>query len=146
MGVGLAVLTETKLMDDCHTCLASGYKVLTTKAASHNQGGIALLWRENHPGYKVESACIVTLNLLTFLLVTGDEQFYCMGTYIPPTNTMGVDNLRAAWEACPKGCIPVVLGDINIDFRDPWHEREELIVDLLDNINLIDMSRQYTPR
>ncbi len=47
MGVGLAVLMETKVMDNCHSCLASGYKILMSKMASHNQGGIALLWNEN---------------------------------------------------------------------------------------------------
>jgi hypothetical protein len=146
MGVGLAVLTETKLTDDCHTCLALGYKVLASKAASHNLGGIALLWKENHPGYEVELVCIVTPNLLTFQLATGSKRFYCMGIYIPPTDTMGVDNLWAAWEACPMGCVPVILGDLNINFRDPRNEREELIVDLLDNINRVDMPRQYTPR
>jgi len=45
MGVGLAVVTETKITDVRYTHLASGYKVLASKAASHNQGGIALLWR-----------------------------------------------------------------------------------------------------
>ena len=58
---------------------------------------------------------------------------------------MGMDNLRAAWEACPTGCVPVILGDLNIDSRDPQNKREELIVDLLDNINLINTSRRYTP-
>ncbi len=43
MGVGLVVLMETKVTDDCHPHLASGYKILALKAASHNQGGIALL-------------------------------------------------------------------------------------------------------
>ena len=146
MGVGLAVLTETKLPDNLHTHLALGYKVLASKAASHNQGGIALLWKENHPGYKVESARIVTKNLLTFQLATGNEQFYCMGIYIPPIDTMGVDDLRATWGVCPTSCVPVVLGDLNINFRDPRNKREELIVDLLDNINLADTSRRYTPR
>ncbi len=56
MGVGLAVLTETKLKDDHYTHLASGFKILVLKATSHNQGGIALLWKENHPGYEVELA------------------------------------------------------------------------------------------
>jgi hypothetical protein len=116
MGVGLAVLRETKLTDGRYTCRALGYKVLALKAVSHNQGGIALLWRDNHPGYEVELARIVTPNLLTFQLVTGNKRFYCMGIYIPPPNTMGVDNLWAAWEACPTGCIPVVLGDLNIGF------------------------------
>ncbi len=55
MGVGLAILTETKITDDRYTRLALGYKILASKAASHNQGGIALLWRENQQGYEVES-------------------------------------------------------------------------------------------
>ena len=83
---------------------------------SHNQGGIALLWTENNWGFEVDSAKIVTLNLLTFLLITGNEQFYCMGVYIPPTDTMGVEDLQAAWEACPEGCMPLILGDLNINY------------------------------
>jgi hypothetical protein len=43
MCVSLAILTKTKVMDDHHPCLASGYKIQASKAASHNQGGIALL-------------------------------------------------------------------------------------------------------
>jgi hypothetical protein len=146
MGVGLAVLTETKLTDDRYTRLASGFKILASKATSHNQGGIALLWKENHPGYEVESARIVTPNLLMFQLVTGNERFYCMGICIPPTNAMGVEDLWAAWEAYPAGCIPLVLGDLNIDFGEPRNKQEELIVDLLDDINLVNTLRQFTPR
>jgi len=141
MGVGLAVLTETKLTDDRYTCLASGFKILTSKATSHNQGGIALFWKENHPGYEVELARTATPNLLTFQLITGDEQFYCMGIYIPPTDTTGVEDLWAAWEACPEGCIPLVLGDLNINFNKLGDKREEVIHNLLNNINLIDTSR-----
>jgi hypothetical protein len=43
MGVRLAVLTETKVADNCQICVVLGYKILLSKAASHNQGGIALL-------------------------------------------------------------------------------------------------------
>ncbi len=146
MGVGLAVVTETKITDVRHTCLASRYKILASRAGSHNQGGIALLWKENHRGFEVESAKIVMPNLLTFLLVTGNERFYCMGVYIPPTDTMGVEDLRAAWDACPDGCMPLVLGDLNINFGDPRDERDEVICDLIDDIDLVDASRRYTPR
>jgi hypothetical protein len=146
LGIGLAVLMETKLTDDRYTHLASGFKILASKATSHNQGGIALLWKENHPGYEVESARIATPNLLTFQLVTGDERFYCMGIYIPPTDTMGVEDLWAAWEACLEDCIPLVLGDLNINFNEPRNEWEEVIRDLLDKINLVDTSRRFTPR
>ncbi len=145
MGVGLAILTETKVTDNCHPCLLSGYKILALKAESHNQGGVALLWKENCREYKVESVHDITPNLLTFQLVTGDEQFYCMGVYIPPTDTMGVEDPGAAWEACPAGCIPLVLRDLSIDFRDPRSKREELIVNLLDNINVVDMLRRFVP-
>ena len=51
MGVSLAVLTETKSMNDRYTRLASGFKILVSKATSRNQGGIALLWKENHLGH-----------------------------------------------------------------------------------------------
>jgi len=57
-----------------------------------------------------------------------------------------VEDLRAAWEACLAGCIPLVLGDLNIDFGEPRNEREELIVDLLNDINLVDTSRRFMPR
>ncbi len=142
----MAVLMETKLTNDRYTRLASGFKILASKATSHNQGGIALLWKENHPGYEVESARIAMPNLLTFQLVTGNEQFYSIGIYIPLTDTMGVEDLRAAWEACPEGCIPLVLGDLNINFNEPRDKQEEVICDLLNNINLVDTSRRFMPR
>jgi hypothetical protein len=84
-------------------------------------------------------------NLITFQLVTGDKHFYCMGVYIPPTDTMEVEDLWAAWGACPAGCTPLVLGDQNINFSDPRNKREELIVNLLDNINIVDASRRFLP-
>ena len=88
---------------------------------------------------------VVTPNLLMFQLFTGNEQFYCMGVYILPTDTMGVEDLRVAWEACPAGCTPLILWDLNIKFRDPRNEWEELIVYLLDNINIVDTSRRFVP-
>jgi hypothetical protein len=145
MGVGLAVATETKITDARYTRLASGYKILASKTVSHNQGGIALLWKENHQGFEVESAFFLTPTLLTFQLVTGNERFYCMGVYIPPTDTMGVEDLWAAWEACPEGCMPLILGDLNINFGEPQDERDEVIRDLIDAIDLVDASRRYAP-
>ena len=104
------------------------------------------MWTENNWGFEVDSAKIVTLNLLTFLLITGNEQFYCMGVYIPPTDTMGVEDLRAAWEACLDRCMPLVLGDLNINVDKPRDERDEVILDLIDDIDLVNASRRYTPR
>ena len=89
---------------------------------------------------------MVTANLLTFQLVTGYERFYVMGTYIPPNDTTGVDALRRAWEACPADCVPLVMGNLNIDFEHPHIAREEDIADMLDKINLVDLSCKFLLR
>ncbi len=123
-----------------------GYKVITLKATSHKQGGVALVWKEGYCSFEVEAACVVTPNLLTFQLVMGYKWFYVMGIYIPPNNTTGVDALWAAWHACPDGCAPIVMGDLNINFDHPRDEREEAIADLLDEINLVDLTCKFCLR
>jgi hypothetical protein len=117
-----------------------------SKATSHKQGGIALIWKEGLSSFEVEAACIVTPNLLTFQLVTGYKRFYVMGTYIPPNDTTGVDALWAAWNACPDGCALIVMGGLNISFKHPRDGREEAIADLLDEINLVDLSCNFCLR
>ena len=89
MGAGCAILSEMKITDDRYTCMTSGYKVLSTKAPSKHQGGIALLWQPEHEGFKVEATRVVTPNLITFQLVMGDERYYLVGTYLPPNNRGG---------------------------------------------------------
>jgi hypothetical protein len=98
MGVGCCVLTETKLTGDCYPKFISGYSVIASKAASPHQGGIALLWENEHRDFEVETVKVCTPNLLTFQLITGEERYYVMGVYIPPADTTGVEDLRAAWE------------------------------------------------
>ena len=143
MGVGRAVLSEMKVTDDRYTRMMSGYKVLVTKAPSKHKGGIALLWQPDHGGFEVEAARVVTPNLITFQLVTGDERYYVMGIYIPPNDAGGGDDLRAAWEACPANCSPIVMGDLNINVEHPRDELEAALADLLDKINLVDTSRKF---
>ncbi len=89
MGVECAILSEMKITDDRYTRMTLGYKVLSTKAPSKHKGGIALLWQPDHEGFEVEATRVVTPNLITLQLVTGDEQYYVMGIYIPPNDTGG---------------------------------------------------------
>jgi hypothetical protein len=89
MGVGCAILSEMKITDNRYARMTSGYKVLSTKAPSKHKGGIALLWQPDHEGFEVEAARVVTPNLITFQLVTGDERYYVMGIYIPPNDAGG---------------------------------------------------------
>jgi hypothetical protein len=146
MGVGMAILMETKVMVSHHPHLASEYKIITSKAASHNQGGLPCCGQRLFGDYEVELACITMPNPLTFQLITNNEQFYCMGAYIPPTDTMGVEDLQAASEVCSAGCTPFVPGDLNINFSDARNVREELIINLLNNINVVDVSRRFVPQ
>jgi hypothetical protein len=144
MGVSCAVLTETKLTDDQYPKFILGYQVILSKVVSPHQGGVALLWRElEDQGFLVEAVHIASLNILTFQLVTGEDQFFIIGAYIPPADTTGVDDLHAAWAKCPPNCEPLLLGDLNFDFRAPQTEREEIIVDFTDKINLVNVSRKY---
>jgi exonuclease III len=146
LGVGCAVLTETKLTNEQYPKLVLGYRVISLEAASPQQGGVALLWRVEHRDFEVEAVNIISPNILTFQLITGEDQFFVLGAYIPPADTTGVDDLRTAWAKCPANCKPLLLGDLNIDFRAPRTEREEIIADLLNEINLVDMSRKFFQR
>ena len=144
MGVGCAVLTETKLTDDRYPKFVQGYHVIALRTTSPQQGGVALLWRDSEElGFLVEAAAVISPNVLTFQLVTGGVRFYVMGAYIPPADTMGVDDLRAAWDKCTANCHPLLLRDLNINFGSPRSQREEIIVDLIDKIGLADISQKF---
>jgi hypothetical protein len=71
MGVGCAVLTETKLTDARYPKHVEGYHVIVSKATSPQQGGIALLWIAGHQDFEVEAVKIASPNVLTFQLVMG---------------------------------------------------------------------------
>ncbi len=58
MGIGVAILTEMKVSNDQYPKFSSGYKIILLKAVSKNQGGVALLWKEGHPSFEVEAACV----------------------------------------------------------------------------------------
>jgi len=71
MGVGDAILTDAKLTGGRHS--KSGYRVLATNVPITHQGGMALMWGDGHNTFKVEAARVVSPNLITFQLVTGDN-------------------------------------------------------------------------
>jgi hypothetical protein len=75
MGVGVAVLTEMKITVYRYPKYASGYKIISLKAMSHKQRGIALVWKDGHDSFEVQAARVVTPNLLTFQLAMGYERF-----------------------------------------------------------------------
>ncbi len=81
---------------------------------------------------------------MSFQLVTGNNRYYIMEIYIPPNCTLGVHDLRVAWEACPADCTPLIVGDLNIRFEDPTDNRADAIVDLLEEINTTNLSCKFS--
>ncbi len=55
LGISCMVLTETKLTDEQYPKLILGCWVISSKAASPQQGGGALLWRAEHWDFEVEA-------------------------------------------------------------------------------------------
>jgi hypothetical protein len=149
MGIGVVVLTETKFANNQYPKTATGYTIMISKAAGCSQGRVALTWRENNLKFKVKLVLFYGPNTLTFQLTMGDKQIYVMGMYIPLNCTRGVEDICGAVEACPMGCKLLVMGDLNINVGFPHDEQEEVIVNLLDELCLVDLSRGYrlrTPR
>jgi hypothetical protein len=146
MGVVIRILTKMKVTNNRYSKSLSGYRVLVSKAASPQKGGIGLIWREDCDGFEVKAIRPLTPNLMSFQLVMGNKRYYAMGIYIPPNCTMEVDNLRVAWEVCPTNSTPLVIGDLNIRFEDPANNRVDAIIDLLEEINTTNLSRNFLPQ
>jgi hypothetical protein len=70
MNADLGVLTETHLTG-IHTLEAEGYQVRAMVATSHNQGGVAIFWRDGADAWQVESERSHGPNVMSFELVTG---------------------------------------------------------------------------
>jgi hypothetical protein len=79
MGVGRGILTKTKVTNNQCSKFLLGYRVIMSTAVSPHQGGVCLIWREDHDGFEVEAVQPKTPNLLTFQLFRSNERFYVMG-------------------------------------------------------------------
>ena len=145
MGVDCGVLLETKLTEGVYTRWSSGYNVRSTHAPSKWQGGISLFWRTSGT-YEIEQVEIRGPNVLSFQLVSGAARWYIIGCYIPPNDLTTLTHVDEAWRACPKGCLPILLGDLNVNLAAPRNNRDDTIADQVDAMALIDMSTHFRQR
>ena len=86
------------------------------------------------------------LNVLTFQLMSGTTKYYIMGCYIPPNDLTTLMHIEQAWLDCPRGCIPIVLGDLNINLATLRDEHNETVAKQVDAMNLVDMSSHFHQR
>jgi hypothetical protein len=145
MGVDCGILLETKLTKGVYTRWSSGYNVQSTHAPSKWQGGISLFWRTSET-YEIEEVELRVQNVLSFQLVSGATRWYIIGCYIPPTNLTTLRHINVTWRACPKGCLPILLGDLNVNLAAPCNECNDTIAKQVDAMALIDVSNYFCQR
>jgi hypothetical protein len=74
MGIGVAVLTDTKIVNNRYPKSAAGYTIMCSKMVSCAQGGVVLVWKEDNLKFEVKLVLFNHgLNTLTFQLAMGDE-------------------------------------------------------------------------
>jgi hypothetical protein len=142
MGVNFGILLETKLTKGVYMRWSSGYHVRATHVPSTWQGGISLFWRASDL-YEVEEVELCGPNMLSFQLMSGATRYYIVGCYIPPNNLTSLTHIEQVWMACPKGCLPIVLGDLNVNLAVPCNKQDKTIAKQVDTMNLVDMSSHF---
>ena len=85
-------------------------------------------------------------NALAFRMITAGADYYVVGCYIPPHDLGTLEKVKAAWAECPKGFIPMLIGDMNIDLDSPRDDREETIAEQCDAWDITDMAAQFWQR
>ena len=143
LGVDIGILLETKVTGRIYTRFSSGYSVVASDAASAHQGGIALFWRPNK-SYEVKDWRVRDPNVLLFVIVTGGQRFYAVGCYIPPNNLSTLTTIIQAWNKCPSGHTPILLGNLNVNLRAPGDNRDDQIAEAVEDVmGLCDLSTHF---
>jgi hypothetical protein len=118
MDIDFGILVETKITAGIYTCFSSSCNVFTSITVSVQQAGIALFWKPNNL-YEIKEWRMSGPNLITFVVVLGGKHYYAVGYYISLTNLITFMHVKAAWNECPKGHIPILLGDLIIKLVSP---------------------------
>ncbi len=82
-------------------------------------------------------------NVLSFQLVSGATRWYIVGCYIPPNYLTTITHVEQAWQACPRGCLPILLGNLNVNLAPPRDEHNKTIAKQVDAMALVDMSSHF---
>jgi hypothetical protein len=138
MGVNCGILLEANLTEGAYIRWSSGYNVQSTHALSTWQGGISLFWRASEK-YEIKEVELCGPNVLPYQLVLSATRWYILGCYIPPTNLTTLMHVKQAWLACPKGCLPILLGDLKVNLNAPHNKQDKTIAKQVDIMNLVDM-------
>jgi hypothetical protein len=145
LGVDIRFLVETKLTGGIYTQHSLGYTILASTATLSSSGGIALFWRGNIL-YEVEETRVWGPNVISLHLMMVGCQLYVMECYIPPSDLATLTCVDKAWSECPRGAHPILVGNLNINLCALRIERKETVVEQVDAMGLVDMSRHFCQR
>ena len=111
----LGIFKETKLTDGIYNRGSAGYSVVTTDAPSRHRGGVEILhWPAPH--FAVEAVQQFGPNVIRFQLATGARQWYIVGCYLAPNDTLMIERVFEALRERPKAAELLIAGDLNINF------------------------------
>ena len=117
--------------------------MLSTKCNNQHQGGVALLSRRCLH-WHLEGLERFGPNVLKTTLAYDNKRTTIIGVYIPPSELDLQTNQyidEAMLNEDPLSCI--ILGDLNVNYKNPKDERTEKIVDSIKTYDLIDLSTKF---
>ena len=148
VGVDVAVLQETKITDpEFVTRSFEGYSILAAAADSDRRGGVALLVRENN-AFTIENERARGPNVISFELLSGEERWYVVGCYLPPSDKGGEAHRRLehVLGLQPEGTRLLLLGDLNADLDFPRNRQEEVLAADLEERGLRCVTNHFVTR
>lgn len=149
MNMDLGILTETKLVEGLHTTNCEGYEIISTKAKSQHQGGVALFCQTSKE-WHLEGTQTFGPNVIKTILVSGRKRWTIVGAYIPPSeeDNSTLDCIQTATSRLDSPLI--LLGDLNVDIHQipnqGYNQRQEETLALIASLDLSDLKRHFTPR
>jgi exonuclease III len=145
-GLHLGLITETKIpvAKPTHTRKYKGYEVYATYTTHINQGGVAFIFDPNTKNWCLQSFVRPDPDVLTCVLVSGDQCTLLIGAYLPPNSIADLAYLEEALQRYPK-YTPILMGDLNIDLSKTNHRAQE-ITNLLSMYGHIDLLPHFKHR
>ena len=149
LGVDIGIVHETKCARRQFAVRKGrGYAICSTNAGSSRCGGVALIYREDKSRFVMKNLKVQGRNTISVEIQTGNVRYFTVGCYIPPSDrteeTYG--KITGALDCQPKGTLPLILGDLNVDLEHPRSTQEARVAELIDNLQLRCLSRHFKQR
>ena len=80
--------------------------------------------------------------------MTGTDRYYAVGCYIPPFHLAWttIATIKQVMAEMPKGCTPLIVGDLNVDLDNPRDDRDEVVAEAMDALDVSCLTRHFGQR